>query len=200
MKLIYHPSDSALAARLQADFAQRSDLAHAVVIVLSPQALNDGAVNMGMLEALDQNLPIIPVLAQPAALPRLIEHLEAVDFTKGYDRQALEARLRESTNDFHMKVRTPAVKASNRRAAWVVGIIALFMFLLGVYGVGVLGIRPPQEEYDLVETEIILTRDYYIDSALPRSTEDALNFPATVDAARPTLRPLLIATATAAAG
>lgn len=200
MKLIYHPSDSTLVARLEADFAQHPDLAHAIMIVLSPQALDDGAVNMGMLEALDQNLRIIPVLAQPTALPRLIEHLEVVDFTKGYDRQALEARLRESMNDFHMKVRTPAVKASNRRAAWVVGIVALAMFLIGVYAVGVLGLRPPQEEYDLVETEIILTRDFYIDSALPRSTEDALNFPATVDAARPTLRPLLIATATAAAG
>ena len=51
-----------------------------------------------------------------------------------------------------------------------------------------------------METEIIQTRNAYIDDALPRSTDDALNFQATIDAAAPTLRPLLVATASAVAG
>jgi hypothetical protein len=133
-------------------------------------------------------------------LPKLIEHLEIVDFTQGYNREALVARFSEPASTLHMKVHTPATQVSNRRAAYVIAAIVLVMFLSGVYLVGVLGVQAPAEEYDLVETEIIQTRDYYIDSVLPRSTEDALNFQATVDASRPTLRPVLIATATAVAG
>jgi hypothetical protein len=112
---------------------------------------------------------------------------------------AEQVHTAQSARALHMKVRTPGVKASNRRTGYIVAAAAIVMFLLGLYGVGVLGIQRPEDEYEAVETEVILTRDSYINNALPRSTEDAANFQATVRAAAPTLRPILAATATSIA-
>lgn len=200
MTIVYHAADSAVANRIQNDLPHNLNSENHLIVVLSPQAVEDSGIQNAIAKALDENKRIVPVLAHSTPLPNLIEHLKAVDFTKGYHLEALTARLSEPENAFHMKVHTPAVKNSNRRAGYAIAVIAVLMFLGGIYLVGVLGIQAPTEEYNNVETEIIETRNYYIDSVLPRSTEDALNFQATVDAARPTLRPFLIATATAAAG
>lgn len=46
----------------------------------------------------------------------------------------------------------PALVASNRRAATIIGLVAFLIFLIGLYAVGVLGIHAPQEEFEEVET------------------------------------------------
>ena len=74
------------------------------------------------------------------------------------------------------------------------------MFLAALYGIGVLGIQAPQEEYDQTVTQVVATRNAFIEAALPRSTEDAIVFAATVEGAATALQPLLAATATARAG
>jgi hypothetical protein len=198
MTIVYHSTDAALAIRIQNDLSRELNGDNTLIVILSPQA--GSAVQDALVKALDQNKRIVPVIARETALPKLIEHLEAVDFTKAYNLDTLIERLNAPTDDFHLKVRTPAVNVSNRRAAYVIAAIVFVMFLGGIYLVGVMGIQAPAEEFNNVETEIIQTRDYYVDSVLPHTTEDALNFQATVDAARPTLRPILIATATAIAG
>lgn len=200
MTLIYHAADAALANRLQNDLGRDSDNNDQLILILSPQAAADSGVQNAIIEALDQNKLIVPVLAQVTPLPKLIENLETVDFTGGYKLEKLKERLSAAPSRVHLKVRTPAVQVSNLRAAYVIAAIVMVMFLGGIYLVGVLGIQAPAREYNTVETEIVQTRNFYVDSVLPRSTEDALNFQATVDAARPTLRPVLIATATAIAG
>jgi hypothetical protein len=199
--IIYNAADEAVARQIEADVRadDRADIAQSVVVVVSPEAVGDRSVLAAIDEALDQNRHIVPVIARAAALPRPVEHLEPVDFTEAYDYEGLRARLSAAPGEFHMKVRTARVAAANRRAGLVVGVLALVMFIAGLYLVGVLGVQAPAREYAYVETEIVLTRNYFIDQALPRSTEDAVNFLATVEAARPTLRPLLVATATAAA-
>lgn len=201
LTIAYHPTDAALAHQIQADAARLSAPAAALVAVLSPQAVNDPGVLHAIDQALDQNQAVVPVLAQPTRLPRLIEHLEALDLSAGYDFDALAARVAQENNPdaLRLRVRTSHVQKSNRRAGYIVAAAALIMFLAGLYGVGVLGISAPPEEYNAVETEIVQTRDSYIEAALPRSTEDAANFQATVNAAASTLRPLLVATATAQA-
>ena len=202
MEIVFNEADAALAQRIQRDAAALPQLAgaDALVVIVSAAALDDVTVRRRIEAARDRGQTIVPVLAQQVALPRLIEHLAPVDFSADYDFDALAARLQMPVDRLQMKVLTPTARAANRRAAVIFAVLALIMFALGLYGVGVLGLQAPAEEYNQVETEIILTRNSFIDEALPRSTEDALNFPATVEAARPTLRPLLIATATAAAG
>jgi len=78
-------------------------------------------------------------------------------------------------------------------------VFALLMFLAALYGVGVLGLQYPREEYDQVETQAAATRDAFIEQSLPRSTADAAGFAATAERAATALRPLLVATVTARA-
>ncbi len=200
MEIVFNKADAALAQRLERDVqAQPALAADALVVIVSAAALADAAVQRRIEAARDQGETIVPLLAEPAALPRLIEHIAPVDFTAGYAFDALAQRLRAPAAPLQMKVLTPTARAANRRAAVIFAVLALAMFGIGLYMVGVLGLQAPAEEYNAVETEIILTRNGYIEAALPRSTEDALNFAATAAAAPPTLRPLLVATATAAA-
>ncbi len=201
LKIIYNVADEALARRIEADLQQEGEAGagNSVVVVVSAQANADPAVTRDIGAVLDANRRVVPVLVQDVPLPKLIEHLPAVDFRAGYNLEALRERL-QASDALHLRQLTPKVIASNRRAGMVVTLVALVMFVVGLYLVGVLGVQAPTEEYDQVETEIILTRNYFVEQALPRSTEDAANFQATVDAARPTLRPVLVATATAVAG
>jgi hypothetical protein len=89
------------------------------------------------------------------------------------------------------------VRAANRRAGLIVGLAALAVFIGGLYLIGVAGLRPPEDEFYNMETREYVTRNAFIDQALPRGTEDALEFEATYEHARDALKPYLAATATA---
>jgi hypothetical protein len=198
--ITYHPTDSQLAERIQADLAAHpgsDDLT--AIVVLSPQAVADPAIQTAISEAIEAGRRVIPVLAKPTPLPRLVEHLEPVDFSGGYDFAQLAERLAAVTQGLQMKVHTPRTVAANKRTGLVVAALAVIMFVVALYAVGVLGIQAPPAEFAAVETDVAATRNAYIDAALPRTTDEAASFPATVDAAATALRPLLIATATAAA-
>jgi hypothetical protein len=95
---------------------------------------------------------------------------------------------------------TPKQKKRNQRiGAWLAG-VALLWFIIGIILVGVYGIHAPVEEYNTDNTIVAATVDNILEQYRPRSTEDALNFDATVQAAPRSSRPLLAATATAQAG
>jgi len=57
----------------------------------------------------------------------------------------------------------------------------------------------PTQEYATIDVEVTLTIQAYIDELLPRSTQDAVNFPSTLEAAPTRLEPLLREAATAVA-
>jgi hypothetical protein len=170
------------------------------VVVLSPQAVADRGVQQAIVDSLENNQQIIPVLAASVRLPRLIDHLQPLDYSETYEPNLLLMRIETLSAPGApppMKVLTPRVRASNRRAGLVVAVIVLAMFLAAIYMVAVVGVRAPAEEYAAVETEIILTRNYFIDGALPLSTQQAEAFPATLEAARTAVRVPLAETATA---
>jgi hypothetical protein len=197
--LTYHPADAALAEQIQADLDDLSLPEDSSIVILSPPALADPEINAAILRAVQRQQHIVPVLAQPTPLPKLIEHLDALDFSQGYDREALADNLAAGAASMPMKQRTPDVIAANRRVGLVVAAAALVVFVAALYGVGVMGIQAPLDEYATVDANVILTRNAIIDGVLPHSTEDAANFQATFDAAAPTLRPILAATVTAQA-
>lgn len=206
MITITHASaDADLAARLSADLSKwehtRSNGETALlIVVLSPESSADAEVQNMIIHALDSGQHIIPVLAKAAPLPKLIDHLSPIDFTATYDVQAVIARIQEHTAPGAappLKVRTPKVKAANQRYGYWLTILALIWFTLAVVMVGIGGLRAPVEEYNTIETQVAATIAIIIRENLPRSTEDALNFPATVQAAPTAQRPALIATATA---
>jgi hypothetical protein len=198
--ITYVPADAALAERLQADLSSTQAGESNAIFVLSPAALADADIQAALVRAVENHQHIIPVLAQPTPLPRLIEHLEPVDFSQRYDFGRLSARLPAAPGELQMKVLTPEVQAVNRRIGAIFVVIAVIIFVIALYAVGVLGLQAPAEEYADVETQVFETRSAIIEQALPRSTEDAANFPATLDAAAPSAQPALAATATARAG
>lgn len=193
--IIHHPADAQLAQRLQQQLSPME--VNATLLLLSPAAAEDEQVLAQLERVLDAGRRIVPLL--PAGgqvqVPAQIEHLEPHD---PEDLAGLERRLRED-GTMRLRVHTASLRSSNRRTALVVLLFVAIMFLAALYGVGVLGLQYPHEEYDEVEERVVATRDAFIEQALPGSTAEAAAFPVTVEAAATALRPLLIATATARA-
>ncbi len=193
--IIHHSADAQLARRLQQQLSPME--VNATLVLLSPAAAEDEQLLAQLERALDAGRRIVPLL--PASgqvqLPTLIEHLEPQDPD---DLAGLQRRLQED-GSMRLRVHTASLRAGNRRTALVLLLFVAIMFLAALYGVGVLGLQYPHQEYDEVEERVVATRDAFIEQALPRSTEETEAFPVTVEAAATALRPLLSATATARA-
>jgi len=204
LTLTYTAADADLANRLQSDL-QNSATANSdrvAIVVLSPQALNDREVTRAIDLALDKGLHILPVLAKPVALPKLIDHLTPLDFSERYDKTALLQRvatLASPEAGLPLRVRTPQVRANNRFYGLALIIIVGGMFVLSLLALGGGVIAFPTQEYATIDVEVTLTIQAYIDELLPRSTQDAVNFPSTLEAAPTRLEPLLREAATAVA-
>lgn len=221
IKLVYTSTDAALASRLLNDLNgagyPAEDIAKSgsqtredvLIPLLSPAALQDAALNTRLIQALDNGQHIVPVLAAPVALPRLIDHLEGIDYSSGIDLAPLRARLDAIAQGYArlpLKVLTPTARKANWQVGLWVALAALIMFGVGLYGVGVLGIQAPQQEYDAVETEAAATINAIVRpeleqyaNFLPRSTEEAANYQATLRAVPTVYRVFMGLTATAVA-
>jgi hypothetical protein len=209
--LIYAPPESKLAARVRADLETAGVSVHSTVqpgrealllVLLSPATQEDRAVQQAIINALDNSQHVVPLMAAPVELPRLIDNLEPLDFSENYDAQALLRRLEHlSRSDAPppLIALTPARRAANRRTGLFISFFALVSFVIALVMIAVWGYGPPEDEFASVETQIFLTRNYFIDNALPRTTEEAANFSATLERARPSVQPYLALTATAIA-
>ena len=97
----------------------------------------------------------------------------------------------------------PDLKKRNQRAGLVVGLIALFIFGVGLYAVGVLGIHAPQEEFEEVETARMDQRNTLIaptlEPLIPVGQFAISQFEITVTHVPTRLREYLIQTVTATA-
>ena len=193
--IIHHPADSGWARQVKQNLASVDG--EATLVLLSADAVDDQQVLAQLEIALDAGRRIVPLLAEGVGLPALIEHLEPVE---PGDLDGLTQRLADPEASLPMRVHTRSLRASNRRTALVVLLLAGIMFVAALYGVGVMGIQYPHEEYDEVHERVVATRDAFIEEALPRGTDEAADFAVTAQAAATALRPLLVATATARAG
>lgn len=209
--VINSPEDAALAERIRADLRaadiplhDNSPAGRDALLIAVLSAVDDAHTQAAIIAALENQQHILPVMASaPARLPRLIDHLQPLDFSQSYDAGMLLARVRDLTRPDApppLAVLTPARQAANRRAGYLIAGIAALMFVIALLLIALADLEAPAEEYNAIETQIILTRNYFIDNDLPRTTEQAASFPATLDAAPTRSRDLLIATATAIAG
>ncbi len=211
LKLINAPEDQALADRLRSDLQARGHRftdalpggnEHLLIALLTPSSIEKPVVADAINDALDQSSHVIPVLLQPMALPKVIDHLLPLDWTKGADVEALQSAIQQALTDKHglpMRALTPRRREKNRGIGMWLAILATAWFIIGLIAVGIFGIRRPDEEYLQLEIITTVTIDAIIRENLPRTTDEALNFPATVQAAPTRQRPILIATATALA-
>ena len=180
-----------------------------VIALLSAAALQDAEANAALYAAIDSGHHIIPVVTEPLTLPKEIDHLAPVALNEDTNlevlRQHIDAALQPDVG-LPLKVLTPATRRSNTRAGLVVGLLAFGMFMVGIIGIAVLNIEAPIEEYNLVDTEVAQTRDFLIAPTLegylrylPGSLEQAVEYPATLQAVPTRIRPFVAATATAVA-
>lgn len=190
-------ADAAFAAGLREDVGDITN--EAIVVVLSPALAGDTGAMKALYDAVDAGKHVVPVMLQGGTLPEVIGNLQALDFSTGYPREALRAAL-AAPHGLTMPALTPRKRANNRAMGALIGFIVVFMFIVGLIAVGELGIQMPREEYDAVDTQAAATQHYFIDplvqTNLPRSTEQAQQFPATLQALPTRYRPFLALTAT----
>ncbi|HYO88387.1 MAG TPA: hypothetical protein VER79_07040 [Candidatus Limnocylindrales bacterium] len=219
IKIASATADSALANRIAADLRKDGPVSMAgpesadysvLLLVLSSAGLADAGVTDAMMAALDSGKHIIPVLAERVKLPRLINHLSAADFTVGVYpisevREAV-AYLTGPDAPLPMRVLTPRTRRKNRNFGLIFFLAAFIMFSIGLIAVGVFHLQAPAEEFNAIETEVVQTRDAIIGPTLqvyglliPRSTEEAQVFEATLERIPTVHRPFMEASATAAA-
>jgi hypothetical protein len=198
--LAYADADAALARRLANDLsAVRLKKDETVLVALiSPAGVSDADVLRQIDMAAAQRQTIVPVLAQDAALPPQIAHLRTIDFRGGtYPIEALKNRV------MGLNAAAPDLKKRNQRAGLVIGLIALFIFGVGLYSVGVLGIHAPQEEFDEVETARMDQRNTLIaptlEPLIPVGQFAISQFEITVTYVPTRLREYLVQTVTATA-
>lgn len=207
--LTYDPQDSSLATRLAQDLkAQGFSISdtlvpgkgNILVAFASPSSNNNPTVQDVITQAYDNGQHVVVVNAQPAPTPKFINHLKPFDFVNGYPLSALVDQLKLLASPeagLPLKVLTPKTRMKNRGAGIWLTIIVLIAFIWGLVLVGVFHQQAPVEEYNTVDTEVGATVASIIQKNLPHSTQEAINFPATVQAVPTAQRPLLIETATA---
>ncbi len=207
--LAYDPQDSALANRLSKDLtAQGFSISeklvpgkeNMLVAFASPSSNKNSSVQDVITQAFDNGQHVVIVNAQTAPISKFINHLKTFDFVNGYPLADLIAQIKLLTSPqagLPLKVLTPKTRVKNRGIGLWLTIIVLMSFIVGLVLVGFFRLQAPVEEYNTVETEVAATVANIVSKNLPHSTEDAINFPATVKAVTTAQRPLLVASATA---
>ena len=174
------------------------------ILIFSDVTLQSQAIQDGLITALENRQHIIPITTGRTTLPHLIDHLQPLDFSNAYNENALLQRvgfLTPKDAPPPMTVLTPAQRAANRRIFYYMSIPVLIVFVASLYLIGIdKRVQPPAEEFASVDTQVFLTRIYYIERSLPQSTQDALNFEATIEDMPTRAQVQLIQTATANAG
>ena len=194
IRITYSTEQRRLAEQIRDDLANKA--APPVLLVLvSSQSNSDPAVQAEIRQARQKRIHIIPILAENAALPELLDGCKALDFAGGYSRERLWRRLSQAT------VAPADVRQANRRALMVIGSIALLMFGLAIIGLISGQVAFPVDEYNEEATFQAQWIHGMIGETLifaqPRSTDDAIHFEATLQAAPTRLLLYIRETATA---
>ncbi len=199
IRITYAQAEGELAEAIRDDIAADFDPAHPLLIVLvSRQASGDPFVGAEIERARQRGHSIVPILLDESPLPERLRDFRALDFKGGYSSEALLAHLAQVS-------RTGAsIRRANRRALVVIGGIAALMFVVAIIALSSGLVAFPVDEYNEEATLQAQWIGGLIGATLeyvqPRSTEDALNFAATFEAAPTRLHFYIRGTATASAG
>lgn len=198
LNITYAPNDADLAERLQRDLSS-SGLEldyHFLLVLVSPESTREATVLKAIQDALSEGHKVVPIITRPADLPEAIRHLPPLDLSKGYDFE----RVRHTIEQFDRDEIT-----RRRRMNWriLAGIVVVVLVIFGVSVAALIDgtVAFPVDEYATENAVRAATINALVEptlaGALPRSTEDALNFPQTLEAATTRNAPFLRGTATA---
>jgi Thoeris protein ThsB, TIR-like domain len=182
INITYSASHKALAERIRNDLAKagfRSEQSVLLVLV-SAESNTDPLVQDEIKRAVQKGVSIIPILAESVSLPEALDVYKPLNFSGSYKWQSLMTRLSQTT------MSRDDMKQANRRALFVVGGIALVMFAIGIVSIMGGQVAFPVDEYneeatyqaEWVNGLIVET----LESVQPRTTQDAINFDATLEA------------------
>lgn len=198
-RITFAPGDAALAERLQRDL--NDDANNVLIVVLSPEAVSNAGVQTAIEGALDAGQHIVLVMAKSTPLPKLVNHLDVIDFTQAYKIDELRekvAYLSGPNAPRPIRVLTASTRRANRRVAYWLGAAAIAWFIIGIVFV-MSGGKMPKSEYDAVDTSAAQQVEMIIERNVPHSTAEAEQFPLTLQAAPTRQIPFLIGTVTAQA-
>lgn len=196
LHITYAPDDVDIAERMKNDLsaANLTVEQNILIVLITPESAQDKSVNRAISEAIENDHIVLPVMLRTAPLPSQISHITPIDLTKGYQFSKIIKAVRSATIG-------QDVLTSNRRLLFYLMALVLLIFGISVGSLATGLVAVPEEELANEQA----TRDAQIstltfptlDPLMPRTTQDALDFPLTVEAANTRNAPLLMATATA---
>lgn len=196
--IVYAQPDEKTALRLAQDLSDKGyafgelSADSILIAVISQAGLQDDDLRAMLVRALDMNLPVIPVETEPTTLPDLIAHVASVSFHDGYDLRSVTAALE--------RLNAASLSDRNRRLGLIFGGFLVLLFLAYTVAIVLFDIEAPQEEFQRLYTRDAATINAFAQEYIPRSTEQAAQFDATLaDFPNEELVTVVVQTATQAA-
>ncbi|MGB1287916.1 MAG: hypothetical protein ACPG7F_15355, partial [Aggregatilineales bacterium] len=184
-----------LAREVEADIKEiRFQLSNRyLILLLTPEAVSDESIQIMLKAAVNDNRIIIPLQVRPATLSEKLNAEPVTDISSGYHRKHLEKAIR--------RVEVGAMRIRrNTRIFLAVSFLGFLMFAMALVMIGGGYAEFPADEYAAEEaTNLARIEDFTIPTLyylMPRTTQDAANFDATVEAVNRNIKPLLRETAT----
>lgn len=196
LNIVYPPSAANLAEKMQTDLGRMSLKLekHYTFVLVNADTTADSGVQHATDLALEDKHIVVPVLLDDSPVPDKLEDQPVLDMRRGYKRGKLIDHVRR------LELGRPVLQR-NTRLLLILGGTTLVIFVVGILSIASGFVRPPLDEFAteeainnaMIEEFLIPT----LEGVLPRTTEDALNFPATVQAQPTRNRVYLALTGTA---
>ena len=198
IRITYAPANEALAQRIRAELSHSAIAGQSLLIALASDAALQESSALAEIERAERaGIPILPIIADDVALPAGLAKLDPLDFRAGYDGEKLLSRVGRLAG--HRQ----EIRKRNRRLGIAIALLAAVVFGWAVGGITSGTVAFPVAEYNEEATFQAEWIDGLIRETLefvqPRSTQDAMGFAATYEAAPTRLHFYVRGTATALA-
>ncbi|QPC84465.1 hypothetical protein G4Y79_08840 [Phototrophicus methaneseepsis] len=203
LNITYAPSQAETAQQLKTDLAaaRRLQSLHkdTLIVLVTTEALADKDLLAQVKKADRPNTVIIPLLLEPGLeLPSALNNGNALDLT-GQNLSNRETVNRLVSHILHSAI-GEKTRSRNRLIFGIVGIAVLAVFWWAISGISAGTVGFPVDEYNTEEAANLQMISTFVfptlDGLRPRTTEEALHFPETVEAASTRDRIFLAGTAT----
>lgn len=196
LNIAYAPNDVQLAERLQHDLSSAGVQLenHMLIVLVTPDSVADQSILQAVQRADEEGQVIVLFLVRQALLP---------DSWKRYRRFALRDNYRVPPMRVFLNRADVSPGKRRRNNRWLAAAAIIIVVMVGISMWAIAGdiVAFPVEEYmtenaeraEMIQDLVAPT----LEAWQPRTTEDAINFPMTVEAANTRNAPLLIMTATA---
>lgn len=197
LNITFSTGDAHTAEQMQNDLSQSGIRSEnpMLIVLIAPDSVEDEVVLSGITKAQTAGQVVVAVILRKSALPDSLKGVDSLDLSKKYDKKKLIAFVKRYDITRERRV-------NNRRLLFIVTGVVLLMFVISLISIARGIVAFPVDEYStenaIRDAQVATLVAPQIELVLPRTTEDALNFPATLEAVRnDDLVPFIIGTVTA---